>query len=178
MVYAGVERLLNGLVRVLLGGLRERGSAEDEHGVLTAKTSQTTVFHAWSLSSLILSSFPFHSQRNHLERPHPEAHGTPMYLHGTFGHFEQIDALHALDGTTEAQRALPAGAVGFVEAQDRRVPFLRQLEAPERELQPLCLNEGEHLRQHVLLRSSGKQRRVEGECFARDPRGGPIALVG
>src|SRR5918994_310153 len=98
MVYAGVERLLNGLVRVLLGGLRERGPAEDEHGVLAAKTSQTTVFHAWSLSSLILSSFPFHSQRNHLERPHPEAHGTPMYLHGSFGLFEQIDALHALVG--------------------------------------------------------------------------------
>jgi hypothetical protein len=59
VVHAGVERLRNGRVRVFLGGLRERGPAEDEHGILAVETSQTTVLHASPLFSPTLLSYSF-----------------------------------------------------------------------------------------------------------------------
>jgi hypothetical protein len=46
VVYASVERLVNGHVRVFFSGFRKGSPAEDKHGVLTSKSSQTTVFHA------------------------------------------------------------------------------------------------------------------------------------
>src|SRR5215211_1598818 len=79
---------------------------------------------------LSLLFFPLYAERNHLERAYSEAHGTFMNLDGPFGFFEEIDALDPLNGAGEAQRTFPTGAVGFVEAQDHRVPILRQLEAP------------------------------------------------
>src|SRR5829696_10298032 len=101
-----------------------------------------------------------------------------MYLDRPFCFFEEVDALDPLDRTGEAQRTLPAGAMGFVEAQDHRVPVLRQLEAPERELQSLSLDERESLRQSIFLRHHLEKRRVEGEGLARDSRRSPIAGVG
>src|SRR5919112_2870204 len=59
VVHSGVERLRNGRVRVFLGGLRKRGPAEDEHGILAVETSQTTVLHASPLLSPTLLSYSF-----------------------------------------------------------------------------------------------------------------------
>src|SRR5919107_265816 len=125
-----------------------------------------------------LLSFPLHSQRNHLEGPHTEAHDALMYLDRPFGFFEEVDALHPLDGATETQRTFTAGTVGFVEAQDNGVPVLRELEAPERELQSLSLQKREFVRQGIPLRQDREEWRVEVEGLARDPRRGPVALVG
>src|ERR687898_1597177 len=125
-----------------------------------------------------LLSFPLHSQRNHLEGLHSEAHSTHMDLDRPFGLFEEVDALHPLDGATEAQSTFTAGAVGFVEAQDNGVPVLRELEAPERELLSLSLQKREFVRQGIPLRQDREEWRVEIEGLARDPRRGPVALVG
>src|SRR5918992_1338296 len=101
-----------------------------------------------------------------------------MDLDRPFGFFEEVDALHPLDGATETQRTFTAGAVGFVEAQDNGVPVLRELEAPERELQSLSLQKREFVRQGIPLRQDREEWRVEIEGLARDTRRGPVALVG
>jgi hypothetical protein len=101
-----------------------------------------------------------------------------MYLDGPFSFFEEVDALDPLDGATEAQSTFTAGAVGFVEAQDHGVPVLRELEAPERELQYFSLEKRESLRQGIPLRQDREEWRVEIEGLARDARRGPVALVG
>src|SRR5215210_4038428 len=96
------------------------------------------------LSSVTLLSYsfsPLYVQSKHLERPHPEAHGALMDLYRPSGFFEEVDSLYPLDAAGEAQRTFSAGAVGLVEAQDHNSPLLRQLEAPERELQFLRLHE-------------------------------------
>jgi hypothetical protein len=101
-----------------------------------------------------------------------------MYLDGSFGFFKEVDTLHPLDGATEAQRAFTASAVGFVETQDHSLTLLRHLEAPERELQSVSLNEREFLRQGFALRRDRKEWRVECEGLLRDTRRGPVAWMG
>src|SRR5215210_8857280 len=81
-----------------------------------------------SFPGYLLVLFPIDEQRNHPERPYLEAHGAVAYLDRPLRFFEEVGALHALDGVCETQGAFPTGAVRFVEAQDLTPPVLGRLE--------------------------------------------------